>query len=144
MLLRCASIASKRAHIRVLGYLVPSFTNAFYRTIVATSFPKSCTSTTPVRSIYTSRSKHTETATGYSSRVIVRQHGVNALSCIHITSGSKRNWLALSKAFLRDLNRPIYTLVSQSISCLLSSHLIRTALGPTQSWRISACSPHDV
>lgn len=28
-----------------------------------------------------------------------------------VDSGMKRNWLSLSKAFLRDLDRPIYTLV---------------------------------
>jgi hypothetical protein len=32
-------------------------------------------------------------------------------------SGMKRNWLSLSKAFLRDLQRPVYTLVSVLSLC---------------------------
>ncbi|KAG7445033.1 uncharacterized protein BT62DRAFT_206269 [Guyanagaster necrorhizus] len=40
-----------------------------------------------------------------------------ALVILHGLLGSKRNWTSLTKAFLRDLNRPVYALV-----CLFPSY----------------------
>ena len=60
-------------------------------------------------------------------RPLVILHGLLCVFCDFLRfpeqssqcgSGMKRNWSSLSKAFLRDLQRPVYTLVGVVFPCL--------------------------
>lgn len=52
----------------------------------------------------------------------------------------KRNWLSLSKAFHRDLQRPVYTLVR--IALLYSPSLTESFFLASQDLRNHGSSPH--
>jgi hypothetical protein len=57
------------------------------------------------------------------------------------TSGSKRNWLSLSKAFVRDLGRPVYILVSKGIA---SIQQLEDLISPSRIYETTALHHNSV
>ena len=54
----------------------------------------------------------------------------------------KRNWLSLSKAFLRDLQRPVYALVS--VVSLVEGSTFSSVIGSTKSRLVSPRRTDDL
>lgn len=63
---------------------------------------------------------------------------------IALFSGMKRNWLSLAKAFLKDLNRPVYTLASTPTCFPYGGRSNTNILGFKKPWSIPSCGAHDL
>ena len=60
----------------------------------------------------------------------------------YLGSGMKRNWLSLSKAFLRDLQRPVYALVSVVVPLRFS--IFPSVIGSTKPRLVSPRRTDDL